>query len=260
MEADMILLLREGRILERGSYGQLMAMKGEIAQLIKTSQNEDQSEDDSTRTSDSIMSDEDSTVYGGSPVVDDDEDQAEAEAAQEGGAHLAPLRVGGGNARKNSFQTLRRASTASFKGPRGKVADEEGGGLKSKQSKEFQEQGKVKWSVYGEYAKTSNLVAVSIYLLLLIGAQTSSIGMLHSLSASRAMPFVGHFLVIDANIMQALACGSNIGQRSTSGTAGTPKWANTSASTLRLVWDLPPWSSFRPSSCGSFAQSRYASA
>ncbi|KAI4607263.1 hypothetical protein J4E83_009719 [Alternaria metachromatica] len=177
MEADMILLLREGKILERGSYGQLMAMKGEIAQLIKTSQNEDQGEDDSTRTSDSIMSDEDSTVYGGSPTgEDDEEDQAEAEAAQEGGATLAPLRVGGGTGRKSSFQTLRRASTASFKGPRGKMNDEEGGGLKSKQTKEFSEQGKVKWSVYGEYAKTSNLAAVAIYLMLLLGAQTSSIG------------------------------------------------------------------------------------
>ncbi|KAF5844535.1 hypothetical protein GGP41_007571 [Bipolaris sorokiniana] len=177
MEAEMILLLREGKILERGSYGQLMAMKGEIAQLIKTSQNEDQGEDDSTRMSDSIMSDAESTVYGGTPPgEDDEEDQAEAEAAQEGGAHLAPLRVGGGTARKSSFNTLRRASTASFKGPRGKVTDEEGAPLKSKQTKEFQEQGKVKWSVYGEYAKTSNLVAVGIYLMLLLGAQTTSIG------------------------------------------------------------------------------------
>ncbi|KAH7348124.1 multidrug resistance-associated protein 1 [Pyrenochaeta sp. MPI-SDFR-AT-0127] len=177
MEADMILLLREGKILERGSYEQLMAMKGEIANLIKTSQNEDQSEADSNRTSESIMSDEDSTVYGGSPAeVEDDEDQAEAEAAQENAAHLAPLRTGGATARRVSNNTLRRASTASFKGPRGKVTDEEGGGLKSKQTKEFSEQGKVKWSVYGEYAKTSNLAAVAIYMILLLGAQTGSIG------------------------------------------------------------------------------------
>ncbi|EAT83470.2 hypothetical protein SNOG_09278 [Parastagonospora nodorum SN15] len=175
MEADMILLLRENKILERGNYDQLMAMKGEIAQLIKTSQNEDQSEGDSNRATESIISDQDSTVYGGSPV-DDEEDQAEAEAAQESAAHLAPLKPGGGTARKHSFNTLRRASTASFKGPRGKLSDEEGGGLKSKQSKEFSEQGKVKWSVYGEYAKTSNIYAVVIYLLLLMGAQTSSIG------------------------------------------------------------------------------------
>lgn len=176
MEADMILLLREGKILERGSYDQLMAMKGEIANLIKTSQNEDQSEDDSTRASEGAMSDEESTIYGGSPAGDDDEeDQTEAEASQEGAAHLAPLRAGAGTVRKHSFHTLRRASTASFKGPRGKLTDEEGA-LKSKQTKEFSEQGKVKWSVYGEYAKTSNLAAVCIYLLLLLGAQTSSIG------------------------------------------------------------------------------------
>ncbi|KAH8725243.1 multidrug resistance-associated protein 1 [Phaeosphaeriaceae sp. PMI808] len=175
MEADMIILLRDNRILERGNYDQLMAMKGEIAQLIKTSQNEDQGEGDSTRATESVMSDEESTIYAGSPIVDDDEDQVEAEAVQENAAHLAPLKPGGGTSRKYSSNTLRRASTASFKGPRGKLSDEEGG-LKSKQSKEFSEQGKVKWAVYGEYAKTSNLAAVIIYLLLLIGAQTGSVG------------------------------------------------------------------------------------
>jgi ATP-binding cassette subfamily C (CFTR/MRP) protein 1 len=252
IEADMILLLREGKILERGSYDQLMAMKGEIAQLIRTSQNEDQGEDDSTRTSDSIISDEDSTVYGGSPTGnDDEEDQAEAEAAQEGAAHLAPLRVGGGTARKSSFQTLRRASTASFKGPRGKLSDEEGGGLKSKQTKEFSEQGKVKWSVYGEYAKTSNLAAVAIYLLLLVGAQTSSIGKLqfgadlrsalcHYELAIRSSLF--HLLRNGTNIMQEQAFGLNTGQRSTSGTAETLMWAGTSASISLLVLALQPLS------------------
>lgn len=176
IEADMIALLRDGKILEKGTYDQLMAMKGEIANLIKASQNEDQGEDDS-RASESVASDEEITVYGTSPASDDDNEQAEAEAAQENMTHLAPLTAGNGTARKNSFNTLRRASTASFRGPRGKLVDEEGGVLKSKQTKEFSEQGKVKWSVYGEYARTSNLVAVCIYLLLLAGAQTASIGM-----------------------------------------------------------------------------------
>ena len=177
MEADLIALLRDGRILERGSYGQLMAMKGEIANLIKTSLNEDQSEAES-RTSESVASDEDSTVYGTSPRSDGQRAQAEAEAeaAQENLPRMEPLRTGNGSARKNSNNTLRRASTASFRGPRGKLLDEEGAGLKSKQTKEFSEQGKVKWSVYGEYAKTSNLVAVGIYLLLLVGAQTAQVG------------------------------------------------------------------------------------
>ncbi|KAF2261083.1 multidrug resistance-associated protein 1 [Lojkania enalia] len=175
MESNMIVLLREGRILEKGTYAQLMAMKGEIASLIRASQNEDQNEADS-RTSESVVSDEEITVYGTSPTSEEDTEQAEAEAAQENVATLAPLRSGNGTARKTSFHTLRRASAASFKGPRGKILDEEGLGLKSKQTKEFSEQGKVKWSVYGEYAKTSNLAAVVIYLLLLMGAQTASVG------------------------------------------------------------------------------------
>jgi ATP-binding cassette subfamily C (CFTR/MRP) protein 1 len=174
MESDLIVLLREGRVLEKGTYDQLIAMKGEIANLIKTALNEDQSESRS-RTSESVLSEEE-TLYAASPGSDDEQDQDEAEAAQEN-THLAPLRPGNGTARKSSFNTLRRASTASFKGPRGKVHDEEGGGLKSKQKKEFSEQGKVKWSVYGEYAKVSNLVAVGFYLALLLGSQTASVGM-----------------------------------------------------------------------------------
>ncbi|KAF2490569.1 multidrug resistance-associated protein 1 [Lophium mytilinum] len=174
MESDMIVLLREGKILEKGTYDQLMAMKGEIAQLIRSSQNEDQSEADS-KTSESVTSDEESTVYGNSPISEDDED-AEAEAIQEGLPQLAPLRPANGASRKGSNMTLRRASTATFHGPRGKLTDEEGAGLKSKQTKEFSEQGKVKWNVYGEYAKTSNLVAVAIYAVMLIGAQTAQIG------------------------------------------------------------------------------------
>jgi hypothetical protein len=35
-------------------------------------------------------------------------------------------------------------------------------------------------TVYGEYAKTNNLVAVSIYLFCLLAAQTAQIGMLPS--------------------------------------------------------------------------------
>jgi hypothetical protein len=38
------------------------------------------------------------------------------------------------------------------------------------------EQGKVKWSVYAEYAKANNLVAVAVYLATLIAAQTAGIG------------------------------------------------------------------------------------
>jgi ABC-type multidrug transport system fused ATPase/permease subunit len=174
MEANFVLLLRDGRVTERGTYQQLIAMKGEIAQLIRTANNETEQMQSPDRP-ESLASDE--TVYD-EEQDSDDGDEHEVEAVQEGLAQLAPLRTTGATTRRQSALTLRRASTASFKGPPGKVTDEEAnGGLKTKQTAEKSEQGKVKWSVYLEYAKTSNLMAVSIYLLTLIGAQTASIGM-----------------------------------------------------------------------------------
>jgi ATP-binding cassette subfamily C (CFTR/MRP) protein 1 len=171
MEANFIILIRDGKIIERGTYQQLMAMKGEIANLIKTAGNQDQPGENEINSGTSSDS---STI-----VTDMDErDKEEMEEAQEGILQLAPIRPGGSGAkqRKGSMVTLRRASTASFKGPRGKLRDEEEPITRTRQSKEFSEQGKVKWSVYIEYAKTSNLVAVAIYAITLIGAQTAQIG------------------------------------------------------------------------------------
>ncbi|KAG4434234.1 hypothetical protein IFR05_010276 [Cadophora sp. M221] len=171
MEADFICLIREGRITERGTYNQVMAMKGDIATLIKTnSNNQDSSTESETTSSDS------STIID-VEQPDKDEKDDEIEEAQERLTQLQPIRPGAGSGvkkRKGSTGTLRRASTASFKGPRGKLRDEEDG-HKSK-NKEFSEQGKVKWDVYAEYAKTSNLFAVAIYGLMLIGGQTAQIG------------------------------------------------------------------------------------
>ena len=174
-EADYVTLLRDGRILEKGTYEQLIAMKGEVANLIKTANNEDDasvspSEDDSKKTSTS-GSEDSTTVIGTGNSEEEDIDQV-----QEGIGYLAPIRAGGSTRHKVSSTDLRRASTASFKRPHGKLTDEEGEGVKTKQTKEFSEQGKVKWSVYAEYAKTSNLVAVTIYLIMLVSAQTAQIG------------------------------------------------------------------------------------
>lgn len=171
MEANYIVLLRDGKILERGTYEQLMAMKGEISQLIKTSTNEESQSEDT----DTPDSDDSGTVFETDP--NSAQEVLEITAAEEGETQLAPINPGGGRpARRASGVSLRRASTASFRGPHGKLTDEEGAGMKTKQSKEFSEQGKVKWNVYAEYAKTSNLIAVSIYLATLIGAQTAQIG------------------------------------------------------------------------------------
>ena len=180
-EADLIILLRNGRILEKGTYQQLVAMKGEVANLIRTANNEDEQETPSpsvedSKDSTSSSSEDSKTVFGTGTGNSLEEPPDEKDEAQEGITQLAPIRVNGGTGRRMSNNTLRRASTASFKGPRGKLTDEEGEGIKSKQSKEYSEQGKVKWNVYLEYAKTSNLVAVIVYLVMLLGAQTAQIG------------------------------------------------------------------------------------
>ncbi|KIN05934.1 hypothetical protein OIDMADRAFT_154548 [Oidiodendron maius Zn] len=167
MEANYICLIREGRITERGTYNQLMAMKGEVANLIKTVSSQDQSVE-----TESSFSDSSATIDVERPEED------EMEEAQERLTQLQPIRSGASpvKKRKGSSSTLRRASTASFKGRRGKIRDEEESTTKTKQNKEFSEQGKVKWNVYAEYAKTSNLFAVAIYLIMLIGGQTAQIG------------------------------------------------------------------------------------
>lgn len=182
-EADFVTLIRDGKVLEDGTYGQLMAMKGEVANLIKTASKEEDEADDTSsvsvedsKDSTSSSSEDSKTVFGTGTGNELEDPADEKDEAQEGITQLAPIRVSGGIGRRASSNTLRRASTASFKGPRGKVADEEGGPMKSKQSKEFSEQGKVKWDVYLEYAKTSNLIAVAIYMVMLIAAQTAQIG------------------------------------------------------------------------------------
>ncbi len=182
-EADFVTLIRGGKILEKGTYGQLIAMKGEVANLIKTANNEEEEEEtpspsvEESKDSNSSPASEDSqNVFGTGIGYSIEDPTGEKDEALEGITQLAPIRASGGTGRRASSNTLRRASTASFKGPRGKLMDEEGEPTKSKQSKEFSEQGKVKWDVYLEYAKTSNLIAVSVYMVLLIGAQTAQIG------------------------------------------------------------------------------------
>lgn len=177
-EADYMYLLRDGSILEKGTYQQLIAMRGEVANLIKSSTQEEDQESEGERSPsiEGVESDESTTAVDS--AVQDEYDAEEAEEARQQVGGLAPIRPGPrgpSTARKTSFNTLRRASTASFKGPMGRMTDEEGG-LKSKQTKETSEQGKVKWSVYTTYAKESNLIAVGIYAVALVAAQTAQIG------------------------------------------------------------------------------------
>jgi ATP-binding cassette, subfamily C (CFTR/MRP), member 1 len=183
-ESDFIVMLKQGEIVERGTYKQLMAMKGQIAELCSSA---GPSEPASAVASPNNAGSETSTVIDGegssgdSEVAQEQEEEAveEVEQAEEGLATLEPIKPGGAGPariRTGSGTTLRRASMASFSGPRGKLGDEENPSAKTRTAKEHQEQGKVKWSVYAEYAKNNDLLAVAVYLVMLLGANTAQIG------------------------------------------------------------------------------------
>lgn len=180
-EADQVVLLRGGKILEDGKYSELIERKGgEVAQLIRTANNEEQEQQHEKEEAEEYEKPEDRSDESSSTnsqTLLDNSDEEMIEEVQEGETELAPIKSRPGNtARQTSTVTLRRASTASFSRPHGKLTDEEDNTNKTKQTKETSEQGKVKWNVYGEYAKNSNLWAVAIYLVTLLGANTASVG------------------------------------------------------------------------------------
>lgn len=186
VEADFVALLRDGVIVERGTYDQLMAMKGDIAALIKSASNQETA---ARAGNEAAESSSDESESGASTIVertDTHQEQDTAEAAQERLTTLQPIRSRpstmhahssrSGKNRTRSDGTLRRASTATMTKPRGKIVDDEEALQRTAQTKENMEQGKVKWKVYLEYANESNLVAVAVYLLTLLGAQTAQVG------------------------------------------------------------------------------------
>jgi ABC-type multidrug transport system fused ATPase/permease subunit len=122
MEAHFIVLLRDGRIVERGTYEQVTAMKGEIASLIKAASNDVDEHGEGDRESGSPSSESDTVYETETPEEDIDEQQE----AHETVGYLEPIKTNHGTPlRKSSNLTLRRASTVSFNGPRGKTSDEE---------------------------------------------------------------------------------------------------------------------------------------
>ncbi|SPQ22876.1 ebef6632-866d-439f-84cd-3a4a4182fd09 [Thermothielavioides terrestris] len=175
VESDYICMLKDGEIVEKGTYRQLTAMKGAVFELMKTA-GQNESGPSSQAASPSGSDSETSTVI---EAASSSQEKEELEEAQESLGALQSIRPGPGSSsyqgqkpRTGSMATLRRPSTASFRGPRGKLHDEENPS-KTRQAKEHSEQGKVKWSVYAEYAKTNNLVAVAVYLFTLVAAQTA---------------------------------------------------------------------------------------
>lgn len=171
-QASYITMLQDGEIIERGTYRELNARKGLVSDLLRTAGHESSSASDPSSGEGS----EASTVIEPDVAATD---KIELEEAQENVPELAPIKAAPTTARPRSTSTatLRRASTASFKGPRGKLTDEEvNSSSRTKQQKEFLEQGKVKWDVYKEYAKENSIVAVCFYFAVLVLAQGASIG------------------------------------------------------------------------------------
>ncbi|CAG8043220.1 unnamed protein product [Penicillium salamii] len=169
-EADFIGLLRDKTIIEEGTYEQLMAMKGEIANLVRTTMAD--SDDEGTASGSEDLASLESSVT--TTIVQNGGSSDSEEAEQPG--DLIPIRSGAHTEarRRTSTVTLRRASTVSWQGPRRKLGDEENV-LKSKQTQETAQQGKVKWGVYGQYAKDSNITAVGFYLFAMLAAQTAQV-------------------------------------------------------------------------------------
>ena len=163
MEASYIYLLMKGEITESGTYESVMVSKGSIYNIIRHMK-------DTTR--DERESDDATIVASGSGTTTTrDMSSGEDEVPDLAEGVSAGLK----SSRRFSTATLRRASMASIKRGRKKAVDEEVG-KRTTQIKEFSEQGKVKWTVYGEYAKASNLWAVGIYMVTLIGAQALHVG------------------------------------------------------------------------------------
>ncbi|KAK9485960.1 P-loop containing nucleoside triphosphate hydrolase protein [Lipomyces starkeyi] len=144
-QATSITMLRDGEIVEQGTYEDVMTSKSEIYNLIKE--------------------------FGKKAVTEEEGSEGSVTAVDSGASSddEAALKK---PSRRGSVSTLRRASTASIKRPR--VVDEESQ-KRSRQVKEHSEQGQVKWDVYKEYAKAANLVGVLAFMILLVTSQGVSV-------------------------------------------------------------------------------------
>lgn len=138
LEADSICLLRDGKIIEQGSYNQLMIMDGEIAKLINSATNIDQS-------GASSLGDSTATIV--TEKLGDPRQREVVEETQQALTGLQPTKhADSGIKERGTNVDMMPATFASLKGPRGKPRDEEESFAQTKQTKETSDQGKVKWS------------------------------------------------------------------------------------------------------------------
>jgi ATP-binding cassette subfamily C (CFTR/MRP) protein 1 len=159
-QADAIIMLRAGKIVETGSYDQVMAAKKNLYQLIvEFGKRVDEPHDEDTDTSSLTLV---NNITDDSAVVSDED-----------GHMLENEPMKGSMLRRARSSTMRRASMASFH--HGKGHDLEHARL-TEQKKEHMEQGKVKWDVYFQYFKACTYSGVSFHLLFTIASQVASVG------------------------------------------------------------------------------------
>ena len=170
IESNFIYLMVKGEIVESGSYEEVTTNKAGIYNIIKHMKDTTRDDRDSSDDATVVAS---GSGTGSSSSSSSEEDEVPNLQSQ------GTTALKSSTNRRFSSATLRRASAASVSKRRRKVADEENGvtGIrKTTQQKEFSEQGKVKWSVYIEYAKAANLPAVAVYGVTLILAQAAQVG------------------------------------------------------------------------------------
>lgn len=165
-QADIIAMISEGRIVEQGTAQEVMDTKGQIYNLLKEfgkkapENNEEYSEDSSTVVSSNVPSSDSLTDTIEDPV------SISYESTKDDISTSSTLR------RRGSTQTLRRASIASFAHVR---IEDDDPSRRTKLQKEHVEQGKVKWDVYREYAKSCNPIAVAFFFIFMILASSFSV-------------------------------------------------------------------------------------
>ncbi|KAF2023302.1 vacuolar metal resistance ABC transporter-like protein [Setomelanomma holmii] len=204
MEASSIVFLRKGSITERGSYNQLMTIDGDMANMIKASMHGNQRRANTTHTANHVTNDQGSNVrYSRLDSFGYNEGQLKAVTAKGSAAQQVLTGNNDKTAGKHSSNNHSLVRATSFEGFHGRHSEEESNEGKMRQLEESPKQGKVDWSVYGEYARSSNLAALSIYLLLLLGGQITSVGAnlwVKSWSAANELygrnPFVGKYIGI----------------------------------------------------------------
>ncbi|CAN6675143.1 metal resistance protein Ycf1p [Trichomonascus vanleenenianus] len=166
--ADTITMLSAGKIVETGTYNEVMESQGQIYSLLKEFGKKTRATESDTSSAtalDNASSADEETKEEESAVSDTETEAIEAYVDEDG--------CGKRVSRRSSTNTLRRASTASY----GAVnfLDEEAQ-TKADKLKERSEQGKVKWDVYKAYAKACNLKGVAVYLCMMIVAMALSVG------------------------------------------------------------------------------------